>query len=262
MDFKIGRMNTIIGYNGFLAPYRPFYSSDYQFFYSQDGAFTGWLTDLHVTNRLDVWNGMTLGANTFFVQRSSRSICYIGQVNYWLTDEKRTRLTASVYTGPNAIFAAPNLAGDFVTMVELRLQQNWSQRFTQIIQNNMGWDAQHSGRHRVSGTGFTRSASFIIDAQFDTQLSRRVVRRRQRDPNWSRHQLCRGDRRAQLASRSSALRSARRSAATSPVHPPSGSTARTPIAASCRWDQLPGQVLMHRRASRHGKSALTTTSQK
>ena len=66
MDFKIGRMNTIIGYNGFLAPYRPFYSSDYQFFYSQDGAFTGFLTDLHVSNRLDFWNGMTLGANTFF----------------------------------------------------------------------------------------------------------------------------------------------------------------------------------------------------
>ncbi len=141
VDFKIGRMNTIIGYNGFLAPYRPFYSSDYQFFYSQDGAFTGWVTDLHVTDRLDVWNGMTLGANTFFVQRSSRSICYIGQVNYWVTDERRTRLTASVYAGPNAIFAAPHLAGDYVTMVELRLQQNWTERFTQIIQNNMGWDA-------------------------------------------------------------------------------------------------------------------------
>jgi hypothetical protein len=141
MDLKIGRMNTIIGYNGFLAPYRPFYSSDYQFFYSQDGAFTGWVTDLHVSNRLDVWNGMTLGANTFFVQRSSRSICYIGQVNYWLTDEKKTRLTASVYSGPNAIFAAPGLAGNYVNMVELRLQQNWSERFTQIVQNNMGWDA-------------------------------------------------------------------------------------------------------------------------
>ena len=141
MDFKIGRMNTIIGYNGFLAPYRPFYSSDYQFFYSQDGAFTGLLTDLHVTNRLDVWNGMTLGANTFFVQRSTRSFCYIGQVNYWLTDEKRTRLTASVYCGPNAIFAAPDMAGDFDTIVELRVQQDWSPRFTQILQNNMGWDA-------------------------------------------------------------------------------------------------------------------------
>jgi hypothetical protein len=140
MDLQIGRMNTIIGYNGFLAPYRPFYSSDYQFFYSQDGAFTGWLSNLHVTDRLTFWNGMTLGANTFFVQRSSRSICYIGQINYWLTDERKTRLTASVYIGPNAIFAAPGLAGNFVSMVELRVQQNWTPRFTQIIQNNMGWD--------------------------------------------------------------------------------------------------------------------------
>lgn len=141
MDVKFGRMNTIIGYNGFLAPYRPFYSSDYQFFYAQDGAFTGFLTDLHVSDRLDIWNGMTLGANTFFTLRSENSYCYIGQVNYWLTDEKKTRLTGSIYAGPDAIFAAPGLNGDFVTMVELRLQQNWSERFTQIVQSNMGWDA-------------------------------------------------------------------------------------------------------------------------
>lgn len=141
MDFQIGRMNTIIGYNGFLAPYRPFYSSDYQFFYSQDGAFTGFLTNLHVTDRLDWWNGMTLGANTFFVNRSAHSYCYIGQVNYWAQEERRTRLTGSVYLGPDAIFAAPGLAGTFVTMVELRVQQNWTERFTQVFQNNMGWDA-------------------------------------------------------------------------------------------------------------------------
>ncbi|AMV38276.1 outer membrane beta-barrel protein [Planctomyces sp. SH-PL62] len=148
MDVKVGRMNTIIGYNGFLAPYRPFYSSDYQFFYSQDGAFTGFLTNLNVTKRLEFWNGMTLGANTFFTMRSAHSFCYIGQVNYWLTDEQKTRLTASVYTGPNAIFAAPGLAGDQNTTVELRVQQNWSQRFTQIVQSNMGWD-----RNTPVGTG-------------------------------------------------------------------------------------------------------------
>lgn len=140
MDFKIGRMNTIIGYNGYLSPYRPFYTSDYQFFYSQDGAFTGFLTNLHVTDRLEFWNGMTLGANTFFTKRSDDSYCYIGQVNYWLTEERTTRLTGSVYAGPDAIFAAPGLNGDFVTMLELRLQQNWSERFTQILQSNMGWD--------------------------------------------------------------------------------------------------------------------------
>jgi len=141
MDVKVGRMNTIIGYNGFLAPYRPFYSSDYQFFYSQDGAFTGLLTNLHVNKQLEVWNGITFGANTFFTKRSANSICYIGQVNYWLTPENRTRLTGSLYAGENAIFAAPGLAGDFDTVVELRLQHNWSENFTQVVQSNMGWDA-------------------------------------------------------------------------------------------------------------------------
>jgi hypothetical protein len=141
MDVKVGRMNSIIGYNGFLAPYRPFYSSDYQFFYSQDGAFTGALTNLHVSDRLEIWNGVTLGANTFFTKRSENSICYIGQINYWLTDEKRTRLTGSVYTGPDSVFAAPGLAGNFATTVELRVQHNWSEYFTQVVQSNMGWDA-------------------------------------------------------------------------------------------------------------------------
>jgi hypothetical protein len=140
MNVKVGRMNTIIGWNGFLAPYRPMYSSDYQFFYSQDGAFTGALAQLVVNDQLDVWSGVTLGANTFFDMRSNDSVCYIGQVNYWLTEEKRTRLTSSLYAGPNAIFAAPGMAGDFDTIVELRVQQNWSEYFTQVVQSNMGWD--------------------------------------------------------------------------------------------------------------------------
>jgi hypothetical protein len=148
MDLKVGRMNTIIGWNGYLAPYRPFFSNDYQFFYSQDGAFTGFLTDWHVNDRLDIWNGMTLGANTFFTLRSQKSYCYLGQVNYWLTDEKKTRLTASTYIGPDAIFAAPGLGGDFVTMLEFRIQQNWSEKFTQVVQTNMGWD-----RNTPRGTG-------------------------------------------------------------------------------------------------------------
>ncbi|WP_437193389.1 outer membrane beta-barrel protein [Planctomicrobium sp. SH527] len=141
VNIQVGRMNTIIGYNGFLAPYRPFYSSDYQFFYSQDGAFTGALAQLVVNDQLDVWSGVTLGANTFFEKRSENSICYIGQINYWVQPEHKTRLTASVYAGPNAIFAAPGMAGDFNTIVELRVQQNWNSRFTQVIQSNMGWDA-------------------------------------------------------------------------------------------------------------------------
>lgn len=139
MNVKVGRMNTIIGYNGFLAPYRPLYSSDYQFFYSQDGAFTGFLTQLVVNDRLEIWNGMSLGANTFFEKRSEDSYCYIGQINYWLTDEQRTRLTASLHLGRDAIFAAPGRGGDFDTIVELRVQHAWNENVTQIVQSNMGW---------------------------------------------------------------------------------------------------------------------------
>ena len=165
VDVKVGRMNTIIGYNGFLAPYRPFYSSDYQFFYSQDGAFTGFLTNLHVNNRLDIWNGMTLGANTFFTLRANDSYCYIGQVNYWTSDEKRTRLTGSVYAGPHALFAAPNLAGTYDTMVELRLQHDWNERFTQILQSNMGWDA-----NTPVGTGSWYGLWLISIYHFNSQI--------------------------------------------------------------------------------------------
>jgi hypothetical protein len=140
VDVKAGRMGTICGYNGALAPYRPFYSSDYQWFYSQDGAWTGVLTYLHVNKQLDLLNGVTFGANTFFTKRSDDSICYIGQINYWLTEEKKTQLTASLQAGRDAIFAAPGLAGDFDTVLELRVQQNWSEYFTQIIQSEIGWD--------------------------------------------------------------------------------------------------------------------------
>jgi hypothetical protein len=165
VDVKVGRMNTIIGYNGFLAPYRPFYSSDYQFFYSQDGAFTGFLTDWHVNKRLDIWNGMTLGANTFFTLRANDSYCYIGQANYWLTDEQKTRFTGSVYAGPHALFAAPNKAGTYDTMVELRVQQSWSERFTQVLQCNMGWDA-----NTPVGTGSWYGLYLINIYHINTQL--------------------------------------------------------------------------------------------
>lgn len=169
MDVRFGRMNTIIGYNGFLAPYRPFYTNDYQFFYLQDGAFTGFLTNLHITDRLEIWNGMTLGANTFFTKRSDDSYCYIGQVNYWLTDERETRLTGSVYLGPDALFSAPGLNGTFDTMVELRVQQNWSERFTQVVQCNMGWDANTpvgtSGAYGVYTQGM-----FHLTPKFDLNL--------------------------------------------------------------------------------------------
>ena len=141
LDVRAGRLHTIIGFNAATAPYRPFYSSDYQFFYSQDGAFTGVLATLTVNDDLDIWSGLTLCANTFFVMRNEGYVCYIGQVNYWLDHQKTTLLTGSTYLGREATLAAPGLEGTFVTTGELRVQRQWSEKLFQVVQSNFGWDS-------------------------------------------------------------------------------------------------------------------------
>jgi hypothetical protein len=178
MDVQAGRMGTIIGYNSAMAPYRPFYSSDYQWFYAQDGAWTGFLTNLHVNKQLDVLNGMTLGANTFFTYRGNAP-CYIGQINYWLTEAKQTLLSSSLHIGNQAIFAAgPQFIGDSDYVVEMRVQHNWNKCLTQIIQSDLAFA---SG---VPGIGTTEFYSLYsiwsfhatekVDANFRAEWCRDV----------------------------------------------------------------------------------------
>jgi hypothetical protein len=79
------------------------------------------------------------------------SPCYVAQSCSLLLSSGRERLptgslrrnesTNSVYAGPNAIFAAPGKAGTYDTVVELRVQHKWNDYFTQVVQSNMGWDA-------------------------------------------------------------------------------------------------------------------------
>ena len=140
VDIKAGRMGTIIGYESALAPYRPFYSNDYQWFYAEDGAFTGGLAIVHMNKQLDVIGGITLGANTFFTQRGDGP-CIIGQVNYWLDECKTTLVSASTYCGHEAIFAAPGFAsrGEEDYTFELRLQHKFSKEMEMIIQSDDGF---------------------------------------------------------------------------------------------------------------------------
>lgn len=145
VDVKVGRMGTVVGFESAMAPYRPFYSNDYQWFYAQDGAWTGVYTNWHVNKQLDVINCITLGANTFFTLRGNGP-CYLGQINYWLQEEKKTLLSASAHIGNQAIFTAPNfIPGDNITMIEMRVQQNWSPQFYQVVQSDDGWETGMPG---------------------------------------------------------------------------------------------------------------------
>jgi len=148
VDVKAGRMYTVIGYESAMAPYRPFYSNDYQWFYAQDGANTGIQTNWHVTPQLNWINGLTMGANTFFTERGESDVYYT-QINYWLQEEKNTLLSFTLFTGDQAFISA----GNWATVIEFRIQQNWSKYLTQIIQSDEGWE------HNVPGLGDTQFQS-------------------------------------------------------------------------------------------------------
>lgn len=170
MDVHAGRMNSILGYNSTLAPYRPFYSSDYQWFYAQDNALTGFLTNLHVNNRLDVLTGMTLGANTFFTYRGDAP-CFVGQINYWTSEEKRTLLSSSLLIGNEALFAAgPQFIGDSDYVVELRIQHEWNKCLTQIVQSDMAFASGVPGLGTTEFYGLYSIWSFHATQKVDVNF--------------------------------------------------------------------------------------------
>jgi hypothetical protein len=169
VDVKAGRMGTIIGYESALAPYRPFYSNDYQWFYAEDGAWTGLLTNWHVNKQLDILNGITLGANTFFTLRGTGPT-YIGQVNYWVQEQKKTLLTAGIQVGNQAIFSAPGFVGDVQTVLELRVQHEWNKYLTQIVQSHLGWETETPDVGTTQFYGLYTILIYHMDKELDVNF--------------------------------------------------------------------------------------------
>jgi hypothetical protein len=143
VDLKAGRMESILGYESALAPYRPFYSNAYQWFYAEDRGFTGATATVHLNKQLDVIGGITMGANTFFTMRGN-SPCIIGQINYWTSEEKTTLVSASMYIGHYAIFAAPEFTADDenVYTFELRIQHKFNNCWELILQSDNGFASE------------------------------------------------------------------------------------------------------------------------
>jgi hypothetical protein len=70
IDINIGQHSPILGYQAAMAPYRTFYSNDYQWFYSKEGQFTCVVATWHVNKQLDIVNSIQLGYITFFTSLS------------------------------------------------------------------------------------------------------------------------------------------------------------------------------------------------
>jgi hypothetical protein len=140
IDVRLGRQGSLMGFESYMAPRRSFYSLSYQWNFGEDGADTGAWATWHVTERLDLTYGVTLGSNTFFTLAGDAP-CHLAQVNWWPGEGRKTLLNATLLVGDEAAGKTrPANPGSLATVAEFRLQHAWSERLTHYLQVNMGWD--------------------------------------------------------------------------------------------------------------------------
>lgn len=150
VDFKIGRQTTVLGSQAQQAPWRVFYSSDYQWFVAEEGRFTGAIAKWYITKQLDWYVGITEGWGTFFLPLN-HTPSWITQINYWLQEEKKTLFTVTLLGGPQGpdphkdVPEATSGHGQGTYVWELRLTQYWNKNFYQILQTNSGYSGQGFG---------------------------------------------------------------------------------------------------------------------
>lgn len=173
IDIKLGRQYTPLGYETMMAPYRPMYSVAYAWSYSQNGATTGAIATLHVDPKLDVFGGVTLGANSLFTLRG-RAPSYIVRGVYFADSAKHTKLVGTLYTGPEPIGAAAGHLGKWQTEVEAQVIRDVTRRLTLVSETNFGWDTRDPGNQLHTSTWVGTYGMAIIHAHRLLDLNSRA----------------------------------------------------------------------------------------
>jgi hypothetical protein len=161
MDIKAGRFYTLAGYEQVPAISRPLLSVPYMFNYGQPFTHLGVLSTLHVTDKLNVYNGVINGWDRFFDKRYNMG--YIGGINYTFNEDK-TNIAVTYVGGPNQfpsfLPAGQNIqpTGTPVTPAKFAGQRDtqygsnwrslfttvishkWSDKLTQVMETDQGWE--------------------------------------------------------------------------------------------------------------------------
>lgn len=98
IDVKGGRFFTLVGYEDAAAPGRPLNSATYSFGYGQPFTHFGVMTTLHVSDRLNVYNGIINGWDRWINENYRWG--YTGGI-VWDSPDERTNVSLSMITGPN-----------------------------------------------------------------------------------------------------------------------------------------------------------------
>jgi hypothetical protein len=169
IDMVFGRQGSLMGYESYMAPLRSFYSLSYQWFYAEDGADTGWWTTLHAADRWDITYGVYLGSNTFFTLQGDAPSHEL-QIKRWLDEEHKFYHCATLVVGDNSVGkTVAVLPGRLATVLEWRIQAAWSDRWTQVLQANIGWDEDVRFIGLGRWHGVLTGSVFKLDEKLDAQ---------------------------------------------------------------------------------------------
>ncbi|MDX2037193.1 MAG: outer membrane beta-barrel protein [Isosphaeraceae bacterium] len=159
LDVKGGRFYTLAGYEVVPATGRPLLSVPYMFAYGQPFTHFGVLTTLHVTDKINFYNGAINGWDRWI--NDTYKWGYMGGLSWTFNDDKTT-LTTIVIAGPNqfqrflptsqAIQPVgtpvtppqysgrynPYYAGNIRTLVTTVLTHKWNDKLTQVFETDQG----------------------------------------------------------------------------------------------------------------------------
>ena len=163
LDIKGGRFYTLAGYEVVPATGRPLLSVPYMFNYGQPFTHLGFISTLHVNDRVNLYNGAVNGWDRFF--NTNFKYSYMGGFS-WTSKNGKASFTMIVITGPNQY---PNFTGNSTqiilpgntevlspgyqagrknigyagnnrTIFTNVLSYKWNDKLTQVMENDDAWE--------------------------------------------------------------------------------------------------------------------------
>jgi hypothetical protein len=108
LDIKGGRFYALPGYEDGIAPARPLLSTGYLFSYAQPFTHIGFMSTLHLTDRINLYSGAINGWDRWINQHYKWG--YEGGAT-WDSEDDRTNVTFTVTWGPDQISPDPAMPG-------------------------------------------------------------------------------------------------------------------------------------------------------
>jgi hypothetical protein len=180
LDIKGGRWYTLAGYEQVPAIARPLLSVPYMFVFGQPFTHLGALTTLHLTDKINLYNGAINGWDRWF--NSNYDWGYIGGFS-WTGNEDKTTFAFTCIWGPNQFprflpanqqlyptgyINIPTLAGQVNpgygrndrTLFTSVLTHKWNDKLTQVLETDQGWERSVPGLASGGRNGAAKSAQW------------------------------------------------------------------------------------------------------